>query len=67
MKTKIVSSFYHSRGEYIALVPRGTSINKAMGAVHEHAMAKYKADGVPVWFSGQHVGPLTIYKFEVWY
>lgn len=63
----IVSTFHHSGGQYIALVPRGTDMKSAMSAIHSHAMDKHNADGVPVWFSGKHIGPLTIYKFEVWY
>ena len=71
MKTKVVSMFFNKKeghcGKYMALVPRGTDMEDAKSAIHGRAMAKYKADGVPVWFSGRHIGPLTIFYFDVWY
>ena len=49
------------------LVPRGTSSTEAKSAIHTEMMSSGRyVDGVPVWFVG-HVGPFTIYKYEIWY
>ena len=65
MSKQIISTYYNKG--YKALVPRGTSMKAAKSAIHSHIMRARNADGVPVWFEGEHVGPYTIYRFDIWF